>query len=69
MAIPSEFPFFTMVRSSSCTQAAFWIFLVRHMVFVGDVQKCHLASHLKGLDPSLEICCQSPALTCINEGG
>ena len=28
--------------------------LVRHMVFVGNVQK----SHLKGLDPSLYFCCQ-----------
>ena len=30
--------------------------LVRHMVFVGDVQKFSIASHLKGLDPSLEFC-------------
>ena len=28
--------------------------LVRHMVFVGNVQKSPIASHLKGLDPSLK---------------
>ena len=27
VAIPSEFPFFTMVRRSSCTSVAFWILL------------------------------------------
>ena len=27
--------------------------LVRHMVFVGNVQKSPIASHLKGLDPSI----------------
>ena len=47
---------------------AFWI-LVRHMVFVGNVQKSPIASHLKGFDPSLEFCCQSPTLTGIKEGG
>ena len=30
--------------------------LVRHMVFVGNVQKSPIASHLKGLDPSLDFC-------------
>ena len=43
--------------------------LVRHMVFVGTVQKSSIASHLKGLDPSLDFCCQGPALTDIKEGG
>ena len=28
-------------------------FFVGHMVFVGNVQKSPIASHLKGLDPSL----------------
>ena len=37
--------------------------LVRHMVFVGNVQKSPIASHLKGLDPSLDFCRQGPALT------
>ena len=40
-------------------------FLVRHMVFVGNIQKSPIASHLKGLDPSLDFCCQGPALTGI----
>ena len=42
--------------------------LVRHIVFVGNVQKSLIASHLKSLDPSLDFCCQSPALTGIKEG-
>ena len=42
--------------------------LVRHMVFVGNVQRSPIA-HLKGLDPSLDFCCQCPALTGIKEGG
>ena len=40
---------------------------VLHMVFVGNVQKSAIASHLKGLDPSLDVCCQGPALTGIKE--
>ena len=43
--------------------------LVRQIVFVENVQKSHIASHLKGLDPSLDFCCQGQALTGINEGG
>ena len=35
--------------------------LVRHMVFVGNVQKSPIASHLEGLDPFLDFSCQSPA--------
>ena len=35
--------------------------LVRHMVFIGNVQKSPIASCLKGLDPSLDFCCQGPA--------
>ena len=38
------------------------------MGFVGNVQKSPIASHLKGLDPSLDFCCQGPALTGIKEG-
>ena len=41
--------------------------LVRHMVFVGNVQKSPIASHLKSLDPSLDFSCQVPALTCIKQ--
>ena len=36
--------------------------------FVGSIQKSPVASHLKGLDPSLEFCCQGPALKCIKKG-
>ena len=42
--------------------------LVRHMVFVGNVKKSPIASHLKGLDPSLDFCYQGPVLTGIKEG-
>ena len=40
---------------------------VCHMVFVGNVQVSPIASHLKGLDPSLDFCCQGPAITDIKE--
>ena len=53
---------------SSCILDSVVNLLVRHMVFVGNVQKSHIASHLKGLDPSLYFCCQGPAFTCIKEG-
>ena len=53
----------------SCTPVAVANLLVRHMVFVGNVQKSPIASHLKGSDPFLDFCCQGPALTGIMEGG
>ena len=43
--------------------------LARHMVFVGNVRKSPIASHLKGLDHPLDFCYQGPALTGIKEGG
>ena len=54
-----SFRFFTMVRRSSlsCILDSVANLLVRHMVFVGNVQKSPIASHLKGLNPSLEFCC------------
>ena len=42
--------------------------LVRHMVFVENVLKSPIASHLKILDPSYDFCYQCPALTGIKEG-
>ena len=36
---------------SNCILDSVANFLVRHMVFVGTVQKSPIASHLKGLDP------------------
>ena len=63
-----SFRFFTMVRRSSCTPIAFWILLRTSSVFVGNVQKSPIASNLKDLDPSLDFCCQGPALTGIKEG-
>ena len=66
VAIPSEFPFLyssLQLHSGFCCEPP-----PRHMVFVGNVQKSHIASHLKSLDPSLDICCQGPALTGIKEG-
>ena len=42
--------------------------LVRHVVFVGNIQKCPIASQLEGLDRSLDFCCQGSALTGIQEG-
>ena len=66
-----SFIFFTMVRRSSSTPVAFWILLRTSLfgtVFVGNIQKSPIASHLKGLDPSLDFCCQGPALTGLKEG-
>ena len=53
---------------SSCILDSVANFLARHMVFLGNVQKSAIASHLKCLDPSLDFCCQGPALTGIKEG-
>ena len=41
---------------------------VANLLFVGNVQKSLVASHFKGLDPSLDFCSQGPALIGINEG-
>ena len=53
---------------SICILDSFANLLVRHMVFVGNVQKSPIVSHLKSLDPSLDFCCQGLALTGIKEG-
>ena len=72
MALPSEFPFLyhgkEIIMHSNCILVYVANLLVRHMVFVGNVQKSPIASNLKGLDPSLDFCCQGPALTGIKEG-
>ena len=47
----------------SCILGSVANLLVSHMVFVRNVQKSPIASHLKGLNPSLDFCCQGPALT------
>ena len=57
-----------ILMRSSCILDSVANLLVRHMVFVGNFQKSPIASHLKGLDPSLYFCCQGPALTGIKEG-
>ena len=53
---------------SNCILDSVANLLVRHMVFVGIIQKSPIASYLKGLDPSLNFCCQGPALTGIKAG-
>ena len=53
---------------SNCFLGSVANLLVRHMVFIGNVQKSAIASHLKGLDSSLDFCCQGPAFTGIKEG-
>ena len=53
---------------SSCILDSVVNLLVRHMVFVGNIQKSPIASYLKCLDPSLDFCCPGPALTGIKEG-
>ena len=53
---------------SSCILDSVVNLLIGHMVFAGNIHKSPVASHLKGLDPSLDFCCQGPALTGIKEG-
>ena len=57
---------FTM--HSSCILDSVANLFVRHMVFVGNIQKSPIASHLKGFDPFLDFCYQGPALIGIKEG-
>ena len=54
---------------SNCILDSVANFLVCHMVFEENVQMSPIASHLKGLDPSLDFCCQGPALTGMKEDG
>ena len=53
---------------SSCILDSVANLLVRHKVFVGNIQKSPIATQRKGLDPSFDFCCQSPAHTGIKEG-
>ena len=53
---------------SNCILDSVANLLIRHMVFVGNVQKSPIESHLKGLNPSFDFCCQGSALTGIKEG-
>ena len=53
--------------SSNCILDSAENLFLRHVVFVGSVQKSPIVSHLNGLDPSFAFCCQGPALTYINE--
>ena len=53
---------------SSCILDYVANLLVRHLVFVENVQTSSIASHLKDLEPSLDFCCKGPALTGIKEG-
>ena len=53
---------------TSCVLDSVAHVLVRRMIFVGNIQKFPIASHLSGLDPSLDFCCHSPAFTGIKKG-
>ena len=70
VAIPSEFLYhgLEIIVHSNFILDSVANLLVRHMVFVGNFQKYPIASHLKGLNPSLDFCCQGPALTGIKKG-
>ena len=54
---------------SDCIVDSIANLLIRQMVFVGNVQKSPIVSHLKRLDPFLDLCYQGPALTGIKESG
>ena len=53
---------------SNCILDSVANLLVCHMVFIRNDKKSPIASQLKGLDPSLDFCCQGPALSGIKEG-
>ena len=53
---------------SNCILNSVANLLIRHMVFVGNIQKSLIASYLKGLDPSVDVCFRGPVLTGIKEG-
>ena len=53
---------------SSCILESVANLLVRHMVFVENIQNSPSAFHRKVLDPSLDFCCQCLALTGIKDG-
>ena len=69
MVIPSEFPFpyhgEEIIMHSNCILDSAANLHVRHIVFVGNIQKSPIAFHLKNLDPSPD---SGPALTGIKEG-
>ena len=73
MAIPFEFPFLhhctKIIMHSNCILESTKNLIVRHILFVGNVQKSPITSHLKGFDLSFEFCCQGSTLTGIKEGG
>ena len=58
------------MHSNNCILDPAAYLLLPHMVFIGNVQKSLMASHLKGFVPSFAFCCQGPALTgtCIKKG-
>ena len=54
---------------SSCILDSVVNLLVRHLVFVGNIQMSPVAYHLKGLDPFLGFCCQDPVFAGVKECG
>ena len=54
-----------IVMLADCTLYLITNLLISHLVFVCDIQKLQVASHLKELDSSFQFCCQGPAFTCI----
>ena len=72
MAIPSEFPFlyhgYEIIIHSSCILDFCCEPPRSSPGLCRNVQKFAIASHLKGLNPSLDFCCQGSALTGIKEG-
>ena len=43
---------------ADCTMNLTMNILIRCMIFVSDIQKLPIASHLKGMDSSFQFCCQ-----------
>ena len=61
---------FTMVRRFSCGPIACWILArTSSLVFIWDAQYFEAALHFHGLYSSLELCCEGPWFTSIQEAG
>ena len=69
MTIPSEFVLLhngtEIVMLADLTCDLITNLLISYMVFVSDIQKFPITSHLKDMYSSFLLCCQGPAFMCI----
>ena len=69
MTLPSEFAFLHYGKEIAmlvdCILDLITNLPIRYMVFVSDIQKPSIASHLQGMESSIQFYCQVPAFACI----